>query len=70
MTRLISCDSLVFSVSGEGCLATKGNDCALLIGVVLCSLSERGLSMRVSDMDPEVDCDPAADVGLDCATPP
>ena len=38
-TRLLevpgSCDLLEFGTSGEGRLATKGNDCTLLVGVVL-----------------------------------
>ena len=70
MTALAACDSLESSASGEGCLATNGNDCTLVVGVVLWRLSEIQLSMRVSDMDAEGEYDPAADVGLDCATPP
>lgn len=66
----VSCDLLEFGTSGEGCLATKGKDSTLLVGGVLWSSSEIWLPMRVSDMDPGRECDPAADVGLDCATPP
>lgn len=66
----ISCDSSEFDANGEGCLATKGSECTLLEGVVLLSLNEMWLPMRVSEIDPEEECDPAADVGLDCATPP